>query len=150
MYSQALNVKKKILPLSSLWFLVPSTYAYVYNHLLASYILVSLTGTSVLFHSYAHPITFWMDQLAIYVTVTSSFLYGYHGGFWVFLIPTTGNLWNTYVYWRGYKTKTMCFHPDFFISELWHSTIHFISAISYLALLCVTSQPPRLLESSPG
>ena len=149
MYNQALNVKQKILPYSSLFFFIPCGYAHIYDYSLASYILFSLVTSSVLYHSYYHPITFWIDQIAIYLTVISSFVYGYQGGVWIFLIPTVGNLWNTYVFWYGYKTKSMCFHPNYFISELWHSTIHIISSVSYLGVLYFISQPPSLLESSP-
>lgn len=146
----ALNVKKKILPYSSLFFLLPSTYAYMWDHRVASSILLFLTSTSIVFHSYTNPFTFWIDQVAIFTAVISSFIYGYHGGFWIFCIPTAGNLWNTYVYWYGYKTKTMGFHPNYFIGELWHSTIHLVSALSYFAILYFTSQPPALLEFSPA
>lgn len=145
----ALNVKKRVLPYSSLFFLIPCGYAHIYEHSLVSYILFSLVSTSVLYHSYDHTILFWMDQIAVYLTVMSSFFYGYQGGIWIFLIPSVGNLWNTYVFWYGYKTKTMCFHPNYFTSELWHSTIHIISSVSYLGVLYFISQPPRLLESSP-
>jgi len=149
MNDMALNVKKKILPYTSLFFLVPCRYAYIYDHTAASSILFFLASTSVLYHSYYHPITFWLDQIAIYTTVISSFLYGYQGGVWVFLIPTVGNLWNTAIFWYGYKTKTLGFHPNYFISEVWHSSIHFVSSLSYLAVLYFISQPPTLLESSP-
>lgn len=150
MSNTSLNVKKKILPYTSFVFLAPSYYAYTYDHTLISSVLFFLASTSVIYHSYHHPVTFWFDQVAIYLTVTSSFVYGYQGGFWVFLIPTVGNLWNTCIFWYGYKTKTLGFHKDFFISEVWHSTIHFVSAVSYAAVIYFISQPPALLGSSPG
>lgn len=143
MDDQALNVKK-ILPFTSLLFLVPSVYAYGSNHYIPCSILFLLANSSVLYHSSYHPIAYWIDQVTIYTTIVSSFVYGYLGGFHVFLIPTAGNLWNTYVYWYGYKTKTMVFHPDLAIANLWHSTIHIVSSLSYLAILMSISQPLEL------
>jgi hypothetical protein len=120
---------------TSFLFLIPCFYAYQKNHTAASTILASLTGTSVIYHTYKHPLTYWLDQAAVYITVFSSFVYGYNGGFAVCMIPTLGNLWNTYVYFYGHRNKSLVFHPDSKIGDFWHGTIHLISAVSYLLLL---------------
>lgn len=124
-----------MLSYSSLLFLVPCVYAYKNSHRVASLILGSLTGTSILYHSYKHPVTYWLDQVAVYSTVLSAFVYGYQGGFYVLLIPTVGNLWNSYVYFYGYRNKCLSFHEDRSVSDVWHATIHLVSSFSYLLLL---------------
>ena len=124
-----------MLAYTSLFFLVPSAYAYQNNYSVASTILTSLTGTSILYHRYKHPVTFWIDQIAVYSTILSAFVYSYQGGFFTFLIPTIGNLWNSYVYFYGYRKKTLAFHPDPKIADIWHGTIHLVSAASYLLVL---------------
>lgn len=124
-----------MLAYSSLLFLVPSVYAYTNSYTAASLILGSLTGTSILYHSYNNPVTFWLDQVAVYSTVFSSFVYGYQGGFCVLMIPTLGNAWNSYVYFYGYRNKSLSFHKDQSISDFWHATIHFVSSICYFLLL---------------
>jgi hypothetical protein len=120
---------------SGLLFLVPAALA-AQKGMWGSVVATTyLATTSFLYHRYDTHALFWADQIGIAGIVGTAFSHTLNTGALGKSIYYGVCAYNTFIYWGGKQWNTMAFHPDQFIQDLFHSTIHLGSAICYSSLL---------------
>ncbi len=100
---------------------------------------LNLYLSSQAWHYTHHPIAYVWDQTSIQLTW---WIGAYHNWqldaysgmhYWIITLY----LW--YIFFYGYLTKSLCFGPQ---QDLWHSTIHYSSALGILMTLYFSSRSP--------
>jgi len=137
--SETEYLTQNILVFSSLIFLVNKVIAFRYGYYFYSFLFLSLTITSILFHTYKNIYTFAIDKLVIFII----FLYGSYLLYQKFRMDkirlvsfiVTTFLLTVYFFYYGYLTNSYCYDPDIMIGNCYHSLVHVIGAFGHQMII---------------
>lgn len=121
-----------VLALSGSLFSISFFVSYLYGNYITAGANCLLAATSIVFHLYSTPVTFLIDQVALYTVVARSFVDGYNGGLYGMTIPVVINTYNYIVFFSPYS-KYLEFHPNKTIGTFFHSTLHIFAVIGVIA-----------------
>lgn len=131
--NQWLSTKgEPVLALSGSLFSLSFFVSYLYGNYITAVANFVLAATSIAFHLYSTPVTFLMDQVALYTVVARSFVDGYNGGLYGMTIPVVINTYNYIVLFSPYS-KYLEYHPNKTIGTFFHATIHLFAVIGVIA-----------------
>ena len=131
--NQWLSTKgEPVIALSGSLFSLSFFVSYLYGNYITAVANFVLAVTSIAFHLYCTPVTFLMDQVALYTVVARSFVDGYNGGLYGMTIPVVINTYNYIVFFSPYS-KYLEFHPNKTIGTFFHATIHLFAVIGVIA-----------------
>ena len=131
--NQWLSTKgEPVIALSGSLFSLSFFVSYLYGNYITAVANFVLAVTSIAFHLYCTPVTFLMDQVALYTVVARSFVDGYNGGLYGMTIPVVINTYNYIVFFSPYS-KYLEYHPNKTIGTFFHATIHLFAVIGVIA-----------------
>ena len=122
---------------SSFIFITNAITAFWYEYYVYSLLFGMLTLTSLLYHSRKNVYTHLIDKVAILAVVL-------YGGYMVFhkqmchtnrCIVITTFILSIVLFYYGYLTTTLCYHPDTSIGNKYHSLLHLISSIGHHCII---------------
>ena len=136
-----------LLVYSSLIFLTNFSIAYLYKRYIYSALFMSLTITSVIFHSGPNIYTNIMDKFAIIGIVLYALVNLYHNILFIQLyyssIILASFTFVIIVFFYGYHTNQYCFDNDKTISNYYHMALHIVSSVSHhMIILCPNIEIP--------
>jgi hypothetical protein len=114
------------LVLSAQAFLLPATLAYRSTVYPTAIIYLCLWLTSSYYHSTYSPISFYIDQVAVWIAVARSFVDGYNTYPYGLLCTFAANGYNYYVFVHA----KYCSSSDLRISTTAHAGIHVFTSIA--------------------
>jgi hypothetical protein len=122
-----------MLYLTSLLFITNAAYAFSKGLTIYGIAFISLTTTSVLFHTSdtKEPILFWYDQAMVWLVVGTGFLYFLHVPLANQLAALCTFVIITILFAGGYCTETLCFSPSQETQILCHGLVHIMSSIGH-------------------
>ena len=94
-----------------------------------------LAVTSFAYHQNKNKWLYCLDQTGIALVVLSAANHASRIGSIGYSIHIGSCAYNIIMYWIGYKTNSMAFHPDPFWESIFHATIHCVSTASITSLL---------------
>ena len=115
-------------------FLLPVALAYRFSVYPTMYVYTFLWLSSMYYHSTKSLPSFYIDQVAVWIAVTLSFVDGYNTYPYGFLCAVAANGYNYYVFVHARH----CFSPDLFISTTAHAGIHIFTSIAVAIQLLLT------------
>ena len=121
-----------VLALSGSLFSISFFVSYLYGNYITAGANFVLAITSIAFHLYSTPVTFLIDQVALYTVVARSFVDGYNGDLYGMTIFVVINTYNYIVYFSPYS-KYLEFHPNKTIGIFFHATIHLFAGLGVIA-----------------
>lgn len=133
-----------VLFFSCLVFLTNALAAYSKNQFIYSILFVTLTGTSLIVHSYDILYTNLLDKcsVALVILYGGNLLYNTIQSIDVsiYTILIMSKIFITflitlYIYIVGYYTRSFCFHPQTSVSQQYHMALHCISSIGHHCIL---------------
>jgi hypothetical protein len=119
------------LALSGSLFSVSGFVAYRYDNYITAYTSFIVSLTSIFYHLHHTPLSYWMDQIALYSVILRSFVDGYEKGTTGITISLVVCSYNYIIFFSPYS-KFCCFHSDPSIGNQWHRTIHLASVLGII------------------
>lgn len=107
-------------------FLVPIALAYRFSVYPTLYSYTFLWLTSMYFHSTKSVTSFYIDQVAVWIAVTRSFVDGYNTYPYGLLCTFAANGYNYYVFMHSKQ----CFSQDLIVRTTAHAGIHIFTSIA--------------------
>ena len=139
---RVLRPHTQIVLLSSLLFITNVFTALYKCDFIYAALFALLTSTSIAFHSKNYrAFTFLMDKFAIYSIVFyggyslyclswAHSYYGYVGR--IYIIATISTfVFCIWVFYYGYMTKSLCYHPNKLTGNSYHALLHLIGSIGH-------------------
>lgn len=110
--------------------------AYVAYPMMPVYLLsLLLSLTSVWFHGFRSPVSFWIDQLALHLWVCSVVYEAYIRNWIAFGLAMLCILYAFLMFYVGQLRNTYAYHPSRFWSIFFHTSVHMTSAMSAIFVL---------------